>query len=189
MQPIWISNMMNCYNKNILFVPGCLLCPLYQADASEKNLSWARGLREMLALQEINLIQLPCPEASFGGYDAGLKRKPRGLKYYSELPGFQEHCSDLAGRVVKQICELRLGGKRVIAIVGIEHSPTCAVNYIYTNKGTIRHKGIFFQEIDMLLLRAGVEVPFVGINRRFYRKSTAELAKLINAAGNQKWGN
>lgn len=170
--------MMSCNNK-IIMVPGCMLCPRFQADCSEKNLEWAVKWREYISNCEAGVIQMPCPEASFPQFNKGLGRKPHGLKYYSELLGFLEHCKKLATEIVQLICDLQKNGCDIIAIVGVEHSPTCAVNYIYTHQGMIHCQGIFFKEIDNLLRQRGVDVTYIGINRRHYKKSLSEIDKIL----------
>lgn len=171
--------MMN-YSNRIIIVPGCLLCPRFQADYSEKNMRWSIELREYISKCKIGIIQMPCPEASFPQFDKGLSRKPNGLKYYTELLGFQEHCKTLAIEVVQLVCDLQRNKCNVITIVGIEHSPTCAVNYIYTHQGMLHCKGIFFNEIDKLLKQKSIDIPYIGVNRRFYQKSLREIDNLLH---------
>ena len=172
--------MMN-YNNKIIMVPGCLFCPRFQADYSEKNMQWIINLREYICTCELGIIQMPCPEVSFPQYNKGLSRKPHGLKYYSELSGFQEHCKSLATEVTHLIHDLQENGCKVVAIIGVEHSPTCAVNYVYTHQGMIHCKGIFFTEIDKLLEQKKMDITYIGVNRQHYQKSILEIDKLLNA--------
>ena len=171
--------MMN-YSNKIIMVPGCLFCPRFQADYSEKNMEWIIKLREYISKCEVSIIQMPCPEASFPQFDKGLRRKPHGLKYYSELLGFQEHCKALAIEMVQLICNLQKSGCDVTTIIGVEHSPTCAVNYIYTHQGMIHSKGIFFKEIDKLLEQKDMDISYIGVNRQHYQKSLREIDNLLH---------
>lgn len=166
-------------NRCVVFVPGCLLCPIYQAEATEKNFQWAKAVQRLLFEKNVNIVQMPCPEASFNGYSKGLKRKPHGLKYYAELQSFEEYCELLGKKVAKQILELEDAGCKVVLILGVEHSPTCATSYIYTNKGTIHRKGIFLQKVYDFLNQKKIDVTFLGINRRFFQPSVERLKKIL----------
>ena len=143
-------------------------------------MQWAITFREYLSLCEANIIQMPCPESSFPSYDKGMNRATHGIKYYKELIGFREHCKALAEDIVQLINGMWKIGYNNITIIGVEHSPTCAVNYIYTHQGVIHSKGIFFQEIGALLEQKQITVSYIGINRRYYKKAVHELDELLH---------
>ena len=122
---------------------------------------------------------MPCPEASFCSYESGLQRKPHGIKHYKYLPNFEDYCNKLAISVAEQIEGFKNNGSEVLAVIGIEHSPTCAINYMYTNSGNVKRKGLFTQSIDTILQQKNMIIPMVGINRRYPRKSIEELKRII----------
>ena len=68
-------------------------------------------------------------------------------------------------------------GYDVIAILGIEQSPSCCVNYIYTNKRKIKRKGLFMEKLYKKT--NDLNIPFIGINRKYINKSLKELEMLI----------
>ncbi len=168
------------HNQYIVLIANCTLCPIHQAGNpnSQKCTEWSKAFREYILSvnNNINIIQLPCPESSF---NACIPRAPHGFDYYSKLPGFTEHCESLARSVTQEILGLSNSRQKVICIVGIEHSPTCAVNYLYTNKGTIHQQGIFIEKLSTMLQTENISIPFVGINRRFYQKGIMQLDTLI----------
>lgn len=171
--------LMNLNHKNIIFVPGCLLCPSYQANFNEKNQCWNQEILAFLYTNQIELVQMPCPESSFDNKDCGIARKPHGLQFYETLPGFNEHCLSLCTNVVAEIYNFGMHGYRILAIIGIEHSPTCSVSYMYTHLGTIHRSGIFIGNIMDALDNANINVPFIGINRRFPQKAIAKIDELL----------
>ena len=65
----------------------------------------------------------------------------------------------------------------VIAILGIEQSPSCCVNYIYTNHGMEKRKGLFMDKLYNKI--KDLEIPIIGINRKYINKSMKELEKII----------
>jgi len=171
-----------CNNK-IVFVPSCLLCPLLMAKKTDQSDHWRQGIIFYLNDKGYSIMQMPCPEASFPNYDNGISRKPHGIKYYEELVGFRDHCNKLGDQVLTRIDAFYNNGYIVDAIIGIEHSPTCAANYMYTHQGTQNRKGIFIQYIAQKIKERGYLIPIIGINRRFPNKAIQSL--MINE-GNQK---
>lgn len=169
---------MNLNLKNIIFVPGCLLCPSYQADSSNKNRLWNQEFFEFFFNNGIELVQMPCPESTFSNKSCGISRLPHGLQFYENLPGFSEHCQYLSTQVVAQIHDFNRYEDRVLAILGIEHSPTCAVNYMYTHLGTIHRSGIFLKYIIEALKQENMDITVIGINRRYPRKAITKLEKI-----------
>lgn len=175
---ILVMAMMSSYHKKVIFVPGCLLAPGLQAGNEEKNWIWTRNWMAFLSKIDCNIVQMPCPESSFDCADCGLGRKPHGVGFYEALPGFYEHCLSLSREVAKDVYKFKLKGYDVSAVLGIEHSPTCAVNYMYTHRGMVKRPGIFMGEIMNALGQVGVSVPIVGINRRYPQKSIIRVEEL-----------
>ena len=126
-------------SKKFAFVPFCLLAQAYQAKGIVKY-EWKSSIKpfvELLIDNDINIIQMPCAESTFNNL---LVREPKGLQSY-DTPEFRNHAKLLAQEVSKQIKNIISSGYEVIAILGIEQSPSCCVNYIYTNNGTENRKG------------------------------------------------
>lgn len=164
-------------SNKFIFVPGCMLCPTFQAVRSNKNRQWVQTIMPYLVEKEINVISMPCPEVTFGGIDMGMKRAPHGIKYYKELNGFESYCALLGKKVITQINELHQAGLEIIAIVGIEHSPTCAASYMYTREGTQKRQGLFVKNIYQTAEE--LNIPIIGINRNYPNKFLSELKKIM----------
>ena len=98
---------------------------------------------QLLLDNDINIIQMPCAEAEFGNQ---LVREPKGIGKYNTKE-FNEHCENIALKVEKQIRQILSSNYEIIAILGIEQSPSCCVNYIYTNHGMEKRKGLFMEKL------------------------------------------
>lgn len=170
-------DMMNFCHEKIIFVPGCLLCPTLQAG--EQNRIWADKWTEFLFYSGFNIVQLPCPEASFDAPDCGLNRRPHGIGFYEALPGFCAHCHSLSRATALRVLNFWKCGYSVVAVLGIEHSPTCAVNYMYTHRGMVKRPGIFMDALMKELNQNDVSIPVIGINRRYYRKAMEKLQEFM----------
>lgn len=158
-------------SKYFVFVPFCLLAQAYQAQGLVKY-EWKSSIKpfvELIIENDINMIQMPCAESSFHNQ---LVREPMGLKKY-DTEEFNIHCEKLAEQVANQIKEIIKSNYKIVAILGIEHSPSCSVNYIYTNHGNINRKGIFMEKLYSKIKK--YDVPIIGINRKYIHKSFKQL--------------
>lgn len=163
-------------SKKFIFIPFCLIAQAYQAQGIAKY-EWKSSIRPFMDLlldYDINIIQMPCAEAEFKN---SLIREPKGITKYNTKE-FNEHCKSLANKVTKQIKDLIESNYEVVAILGIEQSPSCCVNYIYTNKGMEKRMGLFMQELYENTKE--LNIPIIGINRKYINKSLKKLEKLLD---------
>ena len=70
----------------------------------------------------------------------------------------------------------------ILAIMGIEMSPACAINYQYSNKGMMNVPGVFMGYLMQMVSELDVEIPFIGINRKYVRKSLEKLREVIEGS-------
>lgn len=168
-------------SKEFIFIPFCLMCQAFQAQGIVRH-GWhgiVKPIMEELIKKDINLIQMPCPESRYGGLKNGLKRGPKGINEYDQ-PEFNELCKKIANETIEMIKAIIGTGYKIKAILGIEYSPSCAVKYQYTNKGTIHRSGVFIEKLISMLQKENIEIPFIGINRRGVKKSINELNELFH---------
>lgn len=162
-------------SKKFVFVPFCLLAQAYQAQGIVKY-EWKSSIKpfvELLIENDINIIQMPCAESSFNN---SLIRNPKGISKY-DTEEFNKHCEMLADKVANEIKLISSSGYQVIAILGIEQSPSCCVEYIYTNKGMEKRKGLFMEKLYQKI--KSLNIPIVGINRKYINKSLIRLENII----------
>ena len=163
-------------SKKFVFIPFCLIAQAYQAQGIVKY-EWKSSIRpfvDLLLEYNINIIQMPCAESEFKN---SLIREPKGISKY-DTREFNKHCEELANNVSKQIKDLVSSNYEVVAILGIEQSPSCCVNYIYTNKGMEKRMGLFMQKLYENIKE--LNIPIIGINRKYINKSLKELEKLLD---------
>ena len=162
-------------SKFFIFVPFCLMAQSFQAKGIV-NYEWRDSIKpfmEMLIKEDINIIQMPCAEASFQN---SLVREPQGITKYNTKE-FNGHCEELAESVANMTREVINSGYKVIAILGIEQSPSCCVNYIYTNKGMEKRQGLFMEKLTRKIEQ--FKIPVIGINRKYINRSLRELEEVI----------
>ena len=164
-------------SKKFIFIPFCLMAQAYQAQGIVKY-EWKSSIRPFMDLildHDINIIQMPCAETEFKN---SLIREPKGITKYNTKE-FNEHCKTLANKVTNQIKNLIESNYEIVAILGIEQSPSCCVNYIYTNKGMEKRMGLFMQELYENTKE--LNIPIIGINRKYINRSLTELEKLLDS--------
>ena len=164
-------------SKKFIFITFCLMAQAYQAQGIVKY-EWKSSIRPFMDLildHDINIIQMPCAETEFKN---SLIREPKGITKYNTKE-FNEHCKTLANKVTNQIKNLIESNYEIVAILGIEQSPSCCVNYIYTNKGMEKRMGLFMQELYENTKE--LNIPIIGINRKYINKSLTELEKLLDS--------
>lgn len=167
-------------SKNIVFIPFCVMCQAFQAKGIVKG-DWTSQITpiiDFLSREDVNIIQMPCPESSFRGYENGLSRKAAGLKYYDTVE-YRTHCKKLANDVYDIVNGISIQHYKIIAFMGIELSPSCAVNNIYSNKGMLKRSGVFIEELKKMNMLTFPDIPYIGINRKNTKKAILGLKELL----------
>lgn len=162
-------------------VPPCMLAPSLQVQKNNNSDQWRYDFLNMILKYELDVIPYECAEASFEGYEKGLQRKPHGIDYYLNMGGYKAHCAILAEHFAKKVDALGKPGNRIIAMVGIEHSPSCAVNYIYSHKGMLKRSGIFMSEVMQRMHEREMQISYIGINRRYPKKAILLMEQLLQS--------
>ena len=166
-------------SRKVVFIPFCLICQGVQAQGIVKEYAAViKPVVQELLKHDVNLIQMPCPESQFGGYEIGLDRVPKGRTSY-DTPEFRQLCEKLGSQVTQMIQALRAKNFEIIAILGVEYSPSCAINYQFEGR-TVHQKGLFTEVLQKQLEQEGISIPFVGVNRRGTGPAIEELRQLLN---------
>lgn len=162
-------------SNKFVFVPFCLMAQAYQAQGIVKY-EWTSSIKPIMNIlleNDINIIQMPCAEAEFGN---NLIRMPKGISKYN-TEEFNIHCEKLANKVANQISNILKSNYKIVAILGIEQSPSCCVNYIYTNNGMENRMGLFMQKLYEKIKE--YDIPMIGINRKYIKKSLNKLKDVL----------
>jgi predicted secreted protein len=125
---------------------------------------------------DINVMQMPCPETQCSS--GGLGRIPRGKKWYEEQ-GLRSTSRDIAVGQVQYMAKLRTAGITILAVIGIDFSPACAVNYLNKGRSVQKGTGIYFEELQKAMAAQQFSIPFIGIRQAWQKKMLAQLEALI----------
>lgn len=164
-------------SKRIVLIPFCLISQGFQAKGIAREYpAVVKPMMKELLEREVNLIQMPCPEGMFGGYSRGLKRDPKGIRDY-DVPEFRELCAILADDVIEMISAAISEGFQISAILGMEYSPSCAVN-LQADKS--QRPGIFIEILMKRLEKEGISIPFIGVDKGDTGSAVSELRQLLD---------
>ena len=138
-----------------------------------------KNLLEYVLQNDIQMIQLPCPELLL----YGTKRWGH-VKDQFDNPFFRSQCRVMLEPVIQQLQEYALNPERfrLVGIVAIDHSPSCG--YHVTCRGdwggefsgcpdfeqklgtvsTASEPGVFMEELNHLLKEAKLSVPILDLS-------------------------
>jgi predicted secreted protein len=147
-------------SRRVIFVSHCILNQNVKASGKEKYPGAVKGLLQMLAEADVGIVQLPCPHVDF--FDE-IEREPKPKSFYDN-PKYRAYCRKIAKVVLKQVENYIKSGYKVLGILGVEFSPSCAVYQIENGNRISPGKGIFIQELEEEMRKKKFQVPIVGVN-------------------------
>jgi len=161
-----------------IFVPPCVFAQALHAKGIAKY-EWTGPINQIIQLlldSGVNIRTMPCMETIFNGLD----RETAGRKDYDTY-GFRVLCANRAALVTGDIKALLKAGYDVIAILGMEYSPSCAIKIQYPpKKGGGEQPGIFMEELQRALTKNDLNIPFLGINRAGIKPTLKRLEAFLN---------
>jgi len=168
-------------SERFVLVPFCVLSQSFHAEGLVKY-EWKGVIKPIVQIlmdHDVNIIQMPCMETIFnGGPATGLNRKPKGMKHY-DVPEFQDACKTEAKKVLEQVKGIIQSGYTVSAILGMEYSPSCAVNIQYPPKKGELNRGVYIRELAKLLKEENLNIPMLGINRKAINPTLKRLESIL----------
>ena len=161
-------------SEKCVFLSHCLLAQTVRAEGVAKWKAACKPVVQFCLDNDINMIQLPCPEVSCSA--GGLGRPTHGKKFYEEN-GLREKSIELARGVVMDMNKLIEDGKEILAIITVHMSPACSPN---EGRSPYNPKGIFVEELQVHMKIGKIEIPFIGVCDRWMKKLDRDLNDLIN---------
>ena len=163
-------------SKKVVFTSFCLLAQGLRAEGIVKKFpAIVKPVVDLLEEYDINIIQMPCPELEY----EGIKRAPASkVKYDNEV--YRNICKKYAENIASFIENLRENGYEVVGILGIENSPSCAVNYLFERGRRVSGMGVYMEELKRKLKEKRLYIPFIGIDIYGINKTLDELKKILN---------
>jgi predicted secreted protein len=163
-------------SKKHILVPYCALSQGIRADSIVQHYpAIVKEVIEYLIKKDINIMQMPCPELYFDG----IRRQPCGKSNYDNQIN-RKVCREVALNVVKMIKLIQSGGYEIVGILGVNYSPSCAVDFIaYRRPEKIPGTGIYIEELKKVLKENNLSIPLIGIENYDIENTMRQLKKLI----------
>ena len=171
-------------SKRYVFVPFCLLAQGVRAEGIvKKYAATVKPIMELLMRLDINVIQMPCPELFFDGF----QRRPCGKPKYDNQEN-RKVCRGIANGVARQIEMLQANNCKVEAILGVDFSPSCAVKFLTGRppQRRVNGAGIYTEELKAVLHEYKIQLPFFGIQIYQMESTVAELEQLLQKGNKPK---
>ena len=173
-------------SKRVIFIAHCLLNQNAISDGTAVYPAAFRGLIDALLIEDIGIVQLPCPELCCLGLDRGNVRGAENpvtaentrIRREMESGTTGEALSRLVEYAMRYILEYNKHGFELVGIIGANRSPNCGVETTSENGEETSGMGLFMEKISQRLTEENIDVPMVGI------KSENDIAeKLLRIIG------
>ena len=164
-------------SARFVFISHCLLAQGVRANGLAKyHSSVVKPVLQFLMDNDINIVQMPCPESRCAA--GGIGRDPHGKAWY-EKNGLRETSQPIARNQALYMKDLVDNGFEILAVIGMEFSPACAVTYLNRGPAIYKDKGIYIEELLREMSKLELNVPFIGINQRWHKKMERDLNELV----------
>jgi len=161
--------------KKVVFVPHCILNQNVRAVGKEKSNGTIKEIVNFFAEAEVGIVQLPCPEVEFdGGLDRQLKTKEN---YNNET--YRNCCREISLKILKEVRKYLDKEYKVVGILGVEFSPTCAVYRIENGNKILPGKGILMEELEKEMQKENFQVPIIAVNLNNIFSTLEKLSLLL----------
>jgi predicted secreted protein len=164
-------------SRNCVFLSHCLLAQAVRAKGLAKYFPAAvKPVVQFCLDHDINMMQMPCPESICAA--GGLGRDAHGKGWY-ERNGLRETAEKIAAGQVAYMKQLLANDFRVLAVIGMEFSPACAVSLLNKGQRVYHDEGIYIEELKRAMAAEKIIVPFIGVNQRGLKKLGLDLESLL----------
>ncbi|MGQ9460445.1 MAG: CD3072 family TudS-related putative desulfidase [Candidatus Bathyarchaeaceae archaeon] len=175
-------------SRKIVVVAHCILNQNSRVFGIAYYPAMINEIVDVLRKYEVGIIQMPCPELTH----AGLLRCSQTKEQYA-TPAFRRHCRQTASGIVNQLQEYLRNGFKVLAILGVDGSPTCGVDETSTGNEEryspeppsiqegkfTKAPGILIEELQSELKERKVAVPMKGVRHARVSQDAAWLEKIL----------
>ena len=157
--------------RKIVVVAHCILNQNSRVQGIAYYGGMINEIVDVIRKHEVGIIQMPCPELTYDG----LLRQSQTREQY-DTQDFRRHCGKIASSTANQVEEYVRNGFKVLAVLGVEGSPTCGVEEASFQEANL---GILMEELQSELKKRKVEVPMKGVRHTHADKDALWLEKTL----------
>ena len=167
-------------SKLFVFSAPCLLAQAIRAKGLVREFpAVVTPVIDLLIENEVNIFSMPCPEL----YLDSMIRRPCQKRHY-DTPKNRATYRRIGLLIARHIRQVARAGYSVVAILGVEFSPSCAIDHITASppQRIIPGQGILIEELAAELHRQQIEVPMISVNPHRPERSLPVIKKRIEEA-------
>jgi predicted secreted protein len=158
-------------SKRVILVAHCLLNQNAKLDRCAFYPGVIREAAQVLFDSGAGMIQMPCPETLCMGLDretdqtkqSSVEEEDTRIAVQMKTPAVQRMMREMAKQLVFQVLEYQQHGFDVLGVVGINGSPTCAVEETWFDDAPQDGPGLFIEVLVEMLAENGIALPMRGI--------------------------
>lgn len=158
-------------SKKIVVVSHCILNQNAKVEGLSRFPGVITPIVDFLVKSGAGIIQMPCPETTYLGI-----RRWQHVKEQYDTPAFREHCRKLASSVVDQLEDYQESGYKIMAVLGMNGSPSCGVDRTPRNptwggmipeklpkQEQVPEKGVYMETLEAEMKRQKLDIPIIGV--------------------------
>ena len=175
-------------SKKVIMLSHCLLNQNSISDGTADFPGQFNEIIELLMINRIGIIQLPCPEFLCLGLD---RRDPNGASRplldensrIRELMREQRSVIILqnkADEIVMQVQEYRKYGFQVFGVIGVDRSPSCGIETTSKDGEEKPGQGVFMEILAETFSKNGITVRMIGTKTSEKEQSIEKVRQFIH---------
>lgn len=184
-----INNMFNdVRSKKIVLIAHCIL---NQNSISDGTADYPASIKEIVNYfieNDIGILQLPCPELNCLGLDRGnihgaeqpVVVENTRIRNAMVQVDSQERMYQLVQHVVSQVEEYIENGFTIIAVVGMNRSPSCGVETTSMDDKEVEGEGLFITALKCELDKRAIDLNYVGIKGSKINEALTTIDSITN---------
>lgn len=180
-------------NKKIVLLAHCILNVNSKVYGIATEQAGCSKIVAGILNNGFGIIQLPCVEQSCFGINRWGQ-----VKEQLDFPGYRAKCRFLLQPIIEQVLDFYENGYEIAAIIGLDGSPSCGINYTCTGKwggeigdgydlpakidslDTLNEAGVMMRILKEMLEEVSINVKFLAVDESNPEGAENELlSKLI----------
>lgn len=129
-------------SKRIILISHCIINQNTVIPEEARALGAIPSAVEWLVKEGLGIMQLPCPEFSFLGFN----RPAMTYEQYDTVE-YRQHIQEILAPFVKQLVEYKNNGYEIVGMLGVQSSPSCDPT-----------RGVFTEELERVLADVNIQL-------------------------------
>lgn len=174
-------------SKRVILVAHCLLNQNAKLDRCAFYPGAIREVAQAILDSGAGIVQMPCPETLCLGLDRGadlalqpsVAEEDTRIAVEMQSQAITDWMWTAAEGIVFQVEEYRKNGFEVLGMVGINGSPTCAVERTWYEGAEQDDPGVFIAILKEVLAQRSILLPMRGIRAAEPQEAVAAVESLL----------